>query len=178
MKRLLRVHSKLLLVVAGLLLAVSSARADVIYLTVYDQFRNASPGDVLYFGGDVWADGANEGWMFLNGDTALVDWPLIMDDTPFFAYFPPALEPGDGWYDDLLFTVTVPMDAPDGFYTGSFEIDGGSDQQTYDPLASADFNIQIGESTGAPEPWSFVLAGTALLALGSLRTKGGSHAQR
>jgi len=168
-------HARLWLVVAGFLLAASTARADVIYMTIYQPFQNALPGDVLYFGGDLWADGDNEGWMFLNGDTALVDSPLIMDDSPFLDYSPTGLDPGDGWYENWLFTVTVPLDAPDGFYTGYFEVDGGSDSQTYDPLASTGFNIQVGESTGSadvPEPWNFLLAGAALLTLGNLRRRG------
>jgi len=158
------IYRGLLLVAAGLALAASAARADTINLLLNPAFWTAAPGDVVSFDATVSAPESNDDWVFMNGDTATVDAPLILDDSPFFANFPLWLDNGQSW-EDTLFTVTVPLGTPDGLYTGNFEIDGGSDANSYDYLTNAAFNVQVGQSESIPEPSTFLLAGAVLLML-------------
>ena len=98
--------------------------------------------------------------MYLNGDLVSGDFPpLTYDDSPFNS-FPLLLNPGDS-YTGELFTVTAPPYGPgSNFYSGSFEILGGSDDSAQNTLATADFNIQV-----TPEPSSFLLLGSGLAGL-------------
>ena len=160
------IHPRLLLVAAGLALAASAARAGTVDLVLNPAFQYAAAGDLVYFDATLFAPDA---LVYLNGDTATVDEPLILDDFPFWDYFPEWLDAGQSW-EDILFTVTVPLGTPDGIYTGNFEIDGGGDPSAYDFLANAAFNVQVGQSESTPEPSTFLLAGAVLLMLGRFRT--------
>jgi hypothetical protein len=48
----------------------------------------------------------------------------------------------------LLFNVAVPLGTPDGSYSGSFAIQGGSDSSAGDTLGAVDFTVQV---TTVPE---------------------------
>ena len=116
---------------------------------------------VVSFTATVSAPLTNTGPVFLNSDSATVDFPLTVDDTPFFLNFPLSLAPGAS-FTGLLFTVTVPNFAqPNVTYHGFFEIDGGADAIASDPLASATFTV-----TPVPEPATGLsLIGCLLFAL-------------
>jgi hypothetical protein len=118
---------------------------------------------VVSFTATVSAPLTNTGAVFLNSDTVNIDFPLTVDDTPFFLNFPLSLAPGAS-FTGQIFTVTVPNFAqPNVTYHGFFEIDGGADPNTFDPLASATFTV-----TPVPEPATALLLTGALLLAGAV----------
>jgi len=145
--------------IVGFLLAGTAAKADTI-LTLNSPYQSG-PGPLYTFDATVTNTGSST--VYLNGDLVSGDFPpLTYDDSPFNS-FPLLLNPGDS-YTGELFTVTAPPYGPgSNFYSGSFEILGGSDDSAQDTVATANFNIQV-----TPEPSSFFLFGTGLLALGAL----------
>ena len=160
--------NRTLFLTIGLIFCATGVRAgsiNVVYLTLTQPFVTASPGDLVAFDATVAADAGNIGLAFLNGDYFNVDSPLSIDDSPFNA-FPLFLEPGVS-VEATLFNVSVPLGTPAGLYAGYFNILGGDDANTFDTLASANFNVQV--SSGVPEPSSVVLIGVGVLVLALLR---------
>jgi len=164
---------RLLLIVAGVVLAVTGARADSIVFTLTLPAANANPGDTVTFDATLLAPDDNWDAIYLNWDQISIDSPLTMDDSPFFANFPLYMNPGDG-VTSTLFTVFVPLGTAGGVYAGYFEIDGGADTDALDNLASTLFSVNVaetGQQEAAPEPLSLLLVGCGLLALGRMRRK-------
>src|ERR1035438_1773639 len=104
-----------------LLLSLPAA-ANTISLSLAKPVQAAVPGAILSFIATVSAPVTNTGAVFLNGDSATVDYPLTLDDSGFLFYFPLNLAPG-GSYTGTLFTVNLPTFAAVGVtYNGYFEI--------------------------------------------------------
>lgn len=149
------------LATAGFLLAGTAAKADPLTLTLDAPYQAGEPG-VFTFTATVSNDDPSA-TVFLNGDFVVLDSPLTYDDTGFNLNAPLFLGPLTSSGDFVLFTVTVPEGTPIGLYAGTFEILGGGDGSAADVVASANFDIEA-----TPEPGSFLLLATGLLALGTL----------
>jgi PEP-CTERM motif len=148
------------LTIVGFLAAGTAAKADSLTINLVSPFQSG-PGGVFEFDATVTNNGPDA--LFINSDSANVDAPAILDDSPFFSGPLTFLGAGDS-YTGEFFTVTAPSYGPgSNFYAGSFELLGGADGNATDTLATADFNVQV-----TPEPSSFLLFGSGLLALGLL----------
>jgi hypothetical protein len=155
------------LAVVGLLAAGTAAKADSLTLTLNAPFQTG-PSDFYTFTGTIAytnADSTNDGGAteYLNGDSYSVDAPATLDDSSFLNNAPLSMTPGQSW-SGVIFTVTTPAyingPPPDNFYTGAFSIVGGeSSTDDTDLLATQDFDVQV-----TPEPGSFLLFGTGLMA--------------
>ncbi len=160
---------KVSLAIAGLLLAGTAARADSLTLTLDAPFQSGPMDTFTYTGTIAYtnADSINDGGAteYLNGDSFSVDAPATLDDSAFLTNAPLSLTPGTSSGDIVLFTVTTPAyvdnSLAENFYTGSFSIVGGeSSSDDTDVLATQDFDAQV-----TPEPGSWLLLGTGLMAL-------------
>jgi hypothetical protein len=144
------------LAASGLLLAATAAKADPLSLTITPVFQTGTDGGMLTFDATLTDINPTEA-VYLNSDITTLSGPLVLDDSPFFNNFPLFLDPG-GSFTAELFTVFIPNGTPDGLYTGTFNILGGSPSDFTDVVASANFDVGI-----TPEPTSFVLLLTGLL---------------
>ena len=144
------------LIVAGFLLGVTAAQADPLSITLFAPIQTGLPGDILSFNATVTNDSAE--MVYLNGDFALVDSPLTVDDGPYSGY-PLTLDAGDS-YTGVLFNVDIPSDAPVGLYAGYFEITGGAGPGDSDEVGTVNFDVQV-----APEPSSLLLLASGLAGL-------------
>jgi hypothetical protein len=151
----------------GLIMALSPpAAADTINLSLAASVETTAPGTTVSFVATVAAPLTNLADVYLNSDSSNVDYPLTVDDSPFFLNFPFFLAPGDS-YTGVLFNVDVPTYAAlDTTYQGYFEIDGGADGSASGYLASVDFQVYT-----APEPQGVILLllGLSGLAVALLR---------
>jgi len=157
--------------IAGFLMVGTAAKADTLTFSLTAPFVVDVGGVTEFYGTITYSDtdSANNGGVmeYLNGDNVLVDSPSVpnYDDSAFLNNAPLSMNPEDT-YTGLLFTITTPDYIVGGsnFYTGSFQIVGGNSPDDYsDVLSTADFNITV-----TPEPSSYLLFGTGLLALGLL----------
>ena len=149
------------LILAGFLLGVTAAQADPLSITLLTPIQTGLPGDILSFTATVTNDSAE--MVYLNGDFALVDSPLKVDDSPYFSGYPLTLGAGDS-YTGVLFNVDIPSGAPVALYGGSFEIIGGVvGTGDTDVVGTANFNVQV-----APEPSSLLLLASGLAALAGI----------
>jgi len=157
----LRKLAVLSLTIVGLLLAGTAAKADTI-LTL-DAPYQIGPLSVFSFYGTITNTSLTD-TVYLNSDSSVADALATLDDSPFLNSPYYTLAPGQSTADFLIFNVDVPPYG-DGsnFYSGSFTLIGGADGNAGDALATADFNVQV-----TPEPDSYLLFGTGLLALGFL----------
>jgi hypothetical protein len=148
------------LIVAGLLLGVTAAQADPLSITLFSPIQTGLPGDILSFNATVTNDSVQT--VYLNGDFALVDSPLTVDDSPYFSGYPLTLDAGDS-YTGVLFNVDIPSDAPVGLYTGYFEITGVAGPDDGDEVGMVNFDVQV-----APEPSSLLLLASGLAGLAGM----------
>jgi hypothetical protein len=148
-----------MLFVAGFLLVVP-ASADTINLSLTNPTQTGTSGATLTFEATLSAPLANNGAVFLNGDSFSVDIAgAALDDSGLFLNFPFSLDPGDS-FSEVLFTVALPANLAAGVHDGFFEILGGSDPGAFNLLASV--NFQIDGSSPVPEPGTWVLLATGL----------------
>ena len=145
----------LMLLTMGLLSSMPAAYADSITLTLLTPTVMTTVGTTTMFDATVSAPSANSGTINLNADSFNISAPATIDDTGFLDNFV-SVAPGET-INDLLFTVTIPLDGMVGEYTGAFTLLGGSDLSSDDVLASAPFEI-----IATPEPSSFLLLSTGL----------------
>lgn len=166
MTRKLVLTLSMLVLTAALLLSVP-ASADSIDLTLANPLQVAGQGSTVTFTATVNAPATNSSTIYLNSDSFIVDAPLALDDSGFLLTFPLFMNPGDT-YTGVLFTVNVPLSAPLGVYNGSFQILGGGDGGTLDPISTVvPFQVTV-----VPEPGSLMLLGTGALGLfGVVRRK-------
>jgi hypothetical protein len=137
--------------------ALLAARADSLSISLASPFQTGLGGEVLTF--DATVTNTSAGTAFLNGDSFYVDSPLAVDDKPFYST-PLSLDPGDS-YAGPLFYVDIPAGAPEGLYTGYFDIVGGGDGIQQNLVGETDFNVQV-----TPEPSSVLLMASGVAALG------------
>ncbi|MDR3752894.1 MAG: hypothetical protein P4K93_03980 [Terracidiphilus sp.] len=155
--------------VVGLLLAGSAARAESLTLTLDAPYQSgeqtvyAFTGVIQYTGLDAINDGGAQ--VYLNGDSFSLTAGASLDDSGFFNNAPLSLYPAGTSGDIDLFDITTPAYNPSGTaadntYIGAFEILGGATPDSYDVLATVDFNIEV-----TPEPPSWELLALALISL-------------
>jgi hypothetical protein len=146
---------------AVLLLMGTAAKADTfsVSFSLTQPYQTTAAGETLSFEAII----ANLGGetMYLNGDTLVVNSPLVGDDTPFFLNFPLSLNSDDPVTGEL-FTITVPLGTPDGLYPGSFTLVGGGDASSHLGLVEY-FDVNVANVNPIPEPGAFLLMGTGLL---------------
>ncbi len=144
--------------IALTLVVLGDCRADVMF-NLTPAMLNAAPGGTVEFTGTLTNAGAVD--VFLNGDLSVFPYlTLTLDDSPFFANAPLSLSADGGEYSGPLFDVTISPVALPGPYSGSFIIQGGSDSNTFDTLASQDFQVTV--NTSSPEPNTLFLVTIAL----------------
>jgi hypothetical protein len=85
--------------------------------------------------------------VFLNSDSLNIAAPLTGDDIKFFLFSPLSLGPGASSGSFQIFDISIPLGAPFGLYSGSFDILGGASPAAFDPVGSADFAVNV-----VPEP--------------------------
>lgn len=145
------------------LVTAAAARADTIQLSLSAPTASYAGGiETLTYDGTIAASSMNAADVYLNGDSLNVQAPLLADDSDFYLNAPLYLSAGDSFTGDL-FTVTVPYGTAFGSYPGSFVLLGGSDGNTFDTLATADFSTTV-----TPEPASLWLLASGMLAVGEM----------
>jgi hypothetical protein len=151
------------LTIGCFLLAGTAAKADILSITLAMPFQSATE-NVLAF--DATVTNTSSQTVYLNGDSFNVDSPLTLDDSPFDNNYPLFLGAGAS-FTGVLFNVDVPATTPEGLYSGSFEILGGTNPaDDTDVAGAANFNVNV------PEPASLILLLTCLAGLGvSLRRR-------
>jgi hypothetical protein len=147
--------AKSVLSIAALyLLAVASAAAATVSLSLDESLIAANLGETVAFSGTAVNTGPAPAYL---NSTSFV-FPGVLDDTSFFLNFPPVL-PAGGSASGTLFTTVLSVPALPGLHLGSFSILGGDTPAASDVLATVDFGVRI-----VPEPGTlFSLAAGLLL---------------
>ena len=123
------------------------AHADLV-LTLGSNTVSGGQGSSVAVNGTLTNTGAAP--VFLNGALSFIPPPdLSLDDQPFFDNPPESLSPGESFTGTLL-TVDIGPQAALGTYQGSFTIQGGADEDTFDTLATVNFSVQIVLDTTPP----------------------------
>ena len=112
----------LMLLTMGLLSSMPAAYADSITLTLLTPTVMTTVGTTTMFDATVSAPSATLGTINLNADSFNISAPATIDDTGFLDNFV-SIAPGET-INDLLFTVTIPLDGMVGEYTGAFTLLG------------------------------------------------------
>jgi hypothetical protein len=163
-------QTALALSILGVIMALalaSPASADVINLSLATPLETTTPGIDVSFVATVSAPLTNLADVYLNSDSANADYPVTVDDSPFYLSYPFFLAPGDS-YTGVLFTADVPsFTALYADYKGFFEILGGADSNASDVLGTVTFTVS---TTPEPQGAILLLVGLSGLAL-ALRRK-------
>ena len=153
------------LAITAFLMAGAAAYADPLTIAFDAPFQSGYGGETLTFSANVTNTDPVD-TIDLNSDSYNVDSPLVLDDSGFWNNAPLSLGPSSSSGDIELFTILVSLGTPLGLYEGSFEILGGVDPTSdLDEVGKASFDVNV---YAAPEPGSFLLLATGLLALGAL----------
>jgi len=167
MNRTLRRTSLLFALPAAILLSAPVMRADSIVAVLTRPVIYPSPGSTDEFTGTITAPATNSATIYLNGDTLNAPSPFTGDESPFvnsflLGHF--ALNPGDT-FSGAFFDIGVPLSAR-GDFIGSFDIQGGSELNDLNLLATLQYQVSV------PEPGSLVLLSLSLTGvIGAARRK-------
>jgi hypothetical protein len=137
--------------------SVEVAHADAI-LTFTPDTLVLTPGGTVEFDGTLTNTGTTD--LYLNSDSFLHSYSdLTIDDSPFIFNEPMFLSAGDS-YTGAFIDVTADAARLAGSYSGMYTIQGGTDSDTFDNLATANFTVDV--VSAVPEPKSFLLLATRL----------------
>jgi len=155
------------------LLALPVTSHAALLFTLDQSALTGQPGNTLMYTGTLMNTGTNT--LFLNSDTfSLAASGLTLDDSPFLNNFPLSLSSGQSASGDL-FDVSIGSSVPDGFYSGSFTIQGGTQASSFTSLATQTFSANVASSAAsAPEPeaQTLMLCGGAVLGfVGTVRRR-------
>ncbi len=156
-------------------LTAAVAHADTVTLTLSPSTVSTAPGTTAAYTATLSAPVSNGAPVSLNGDTITFAAPtdITFDDSGLFANFPASLNPGDS-DTAALFTLTVPAAEPTGIYLGSYVLQGGADGNAQISLATQSFTLDVAASAPSsvtPEPSSYVLLSTGMLAMLALASR-------
>lgn len=141
----------------------AAAHADCIDIILTPASQSGAAGTMVTF--DATLTNLTGSTIFLNGDSATTSSSFLsVDDNPFMNNAPLSLAPGASSGPFALFGVFIAPGTAQGSYAfNTFTITGGTSRGTFDPLGSAQFNVNVAV---APEPGTLVLLATGLLGLG------------
>jgi PEP-CTERM motif len=145
--------STLLLLMAGLILSASVARADSLNISFNPNTVYGMQGTTVAVYGAISAPSSNSGPVSLDSDSYTLSGLVSVDDATYFFLTPLTMDPGDTYTGQLL-AVTIAPNDPDGLYQGSYSILQGTTV-----LGTGTFDLAV------PEPASILLLGSGLLGL-------------
>ena len=157
-----------LMVFCGLIMvAVNAVAGPMIDMTLDATLQTGTPASLVTYSGSLSNSSGVE--LFLNSATGNISYSeLSFDFTAFFTQVPLSLQDGES-YTGPLFAVGISNVALPGDYSGSFAIQGGVDDSTFDTLAIEDFRVTVAP---VPEPASVILLGSGLLGIvGTYRSR-------
>jgi hypothetical protein len=150
----------LILVIA--IVSVGVAHADAI-LTFTPSTLSTIPSGTVEFDGTLTNTGTYD--LYLNSDTFDLEYSdLTVDDSPFMLSGPTILAAGDS-YTGAFIDVTADATTPSGSYSGTYTIQGGTDSDTFDDLATADFTVDIGSPVPESNPFLLLAMGLIIIAI-------------
>lgn len=140
-----------------------AAYADAV-LNLVPATLSATASGTVEFDGTIINTGTAD--LYLNGDVVILNFPdLTVDDSIFYIDAPLFLSAGDS-YIGAFFDVSADATILPGSYSGTYTVLGGSDADTLDNIATANFTVDFGSETSVtPEPTPFLLLATGLAIL-------------
>lgn len=163
------VPSLVALISLALTLSVGTAAYAQVSLQIQPSPQSGNPGSLLSYNGTVTNLGTAE--VFLNsGVYSLAGTGLTLNESPFFNNFPLSLTSGQT-FTGILFTVQIGTSAAPGLYNGTFTIQGGLTDTTFDNLVTQNFSVGVNGAAPEPATVSLLLLGGATLATVARRRK-------
>lgn len=144
-----------------LILTAGPVKADVLSFTLDFPIWTGAPGDTVPITGTLENNGLST--LFLNNASGILgSLDLDLDYTDFFSIVPSSMGPGES-YSGPIFAVLIGAQAAPGDYFASFTIQGGIDGNTFDDLATQNFQVTVTETSSVPEqPSTFLLLATSV----------------